>query len=144
MIVLRKFQNKEESDNLRNTILEHSKYFSLKPFQSHKIGLYARVSKRFINIMDVSEDTSISPESYHMINMHFYGWFFTFMGKCYLIGIFLPGFLLTLFTFLSWFDKSEYIGFKIGLLSMWFLAYILNFKRIGNLYNLLFSDTGED
>lgn len=132
MIIIKSFSDEKQVNSFKQNLSNH--LLPLVPsFRNRKRGLYLKFSKNFINIMDVTEE----PARGGPICMHFYGFFVKVFKKYFLLGVFCPDFIYTLFTLAVLLIPGEYIVIKIFAFILWLYIYISNAKRISFIRELL-------
>jgi len=128
-VIFLKTINNNSAERLKDNILLNTKPL-IPTLSDRRIGLYSKISGNFINIKDVNEiPTRSSP-----ICIHFYGMILTCFRKRFLIGLFIPEILYTIFTLVIIFFLDEYFELKIIAAALWSFVLISNINRIKSIY----------
>ena len=128
MIFLKTINN-NSAERLKDNILLNTKPL-IPTLSDRRIGLYSKISGNFINIKDVNE----IPTRSSSICIHFYGMILTCFRKRFLIGLFIPEILYTIFTLVIIFFLDEYFELKIIAAALWSFVLISNINRIKSIY----------
>lgn len=141
MFVFKSFKDTCHVEKFKNIIKAST--LNLDHLSSYcQIGFHSKLIGDIINIKDVSEISEHGGPIY----IHFYGIILKLFKRNYLIGIFIPEIIYTLFTFIVVVLADEYLYFKIILLVIWLWIYLSNYGRIKNFFAILlrwFDETGD-
>ena len=132
MFILKIFHDVTHQTNFQNYVLSMTKPFVMSTY--HSSGLYSKLGKNTIKILNVENNPSLRGENFNIL---FYGLLIPWFSKKLLLGWIGPSLIYTIFTLLVVLLPFEYIEFRIIAFAVWIIVYLGNRKKITHLKHLI-------
>ena len=132
MIILKAFPHEVTADEFRDNIV--SRTSSYTACSHHSSGVYSRLTKRTVTLIDVDSNTSLRGETF---NICLYSIIISIFSKKYLLGWSGPSLIYTALTLLIVLCPIEYLEFRFIAFFVWLIVYLSSVRRMSRLKNVL-------